>query len=212
MPAVAAAWFGSRLATAQRYAELLAGIGVERGLVGPREPQRLWTRHLLNSAVAAEALPAGPLRVVDVGAGAGLPGIPLALARPDLDVTLLEPMERRARFLDEVCATLNLPLTVVHCRAEDAPAGAWDVVVARAVAPLERLLALTARLVHPGGMLVALKGRTAAGEVAAAAGALARETTHAAELMAVGTAPHTATVVRVVIDRPGGRTVRRVRA
>jgi 16S rRNA (guanine527-N7)-methyltransferase len=150
------------------YADLLATSGVERGLLGPREIGRLWDRHLLNSAIIGEWVPRGA-RVVDLGSGAGLPGIPLALARRDCVVTLLEPMARRVTWLEEIIATLDVPVTVVRGRAEE-PAikhqlGGADVVTARAVAPLARLCAWGLTLLRPGGLLVALKGARAADEV-----------------------------------------------
>lgn len=154
---------------AVQFAELLAAVGIERGLIGPREVDRLWDRHLLNSAVVGEYIPHGA-RVVDVGSGAGLPGVPLCLARPDLDVTMLEPMARRVAWLDEVIDTLSLSALVVRGRAEEPAikqqlAGA-DVVTARAVAPLARLWAWSAPLLRQGGQLVALKGESAEVEVA----------------------------------------------
>jgi 16S rRNA (guanine527-N7)-methyltransferase len=159
---------------AERYAAWLAGAGVERGLLGPREADRLWDRHLLNCAVVGVLLAPGD-RVVDVGSGAGLPGIPLALARPDCTVVLLEPLARRAAFLDEVVADLGLAprVTVVRGRAED-HAGTYDVVTARAVAPLERLAGWCLPLLRPGGRLLAIKGARAAAEVAAAPALRAR--------------------------------------
>lgn len=162
--------FGDRLDLALRYEAWLAGAGVERGLLGPRETDRLWDRHLLNSAALAPLLPAG-CSVVDVGSGAGLPGIPLALARPDCRYVLLEPLARRAAFLAEVVADLGLAPTVsvVRARAEDhaRTGAAYDVAVARAVAPLDRLAGWCLPLLRPGGRLLALKGERAAAEVAA---------------------------------------------
>jgi 16S rRNA (guanine527-N7)-methyltransferase len=153
--------FGERYPLAERYAALLAGSGVERGLIGPREGERLWERHLLNSAVLAELVPHG-CRVLDVGSGAGLPGIPLALARPDLSIVLLEPMARRVAWLREVVAALGLTVEVHRGRAEDpvvrAELGGNDVVTARAVAPLGRLAGWSLPLVEPGGRLLAIKG------------------------------------------------------
>lgn len=172
-PPAATAVFGDRLPLVERYVRWLAGPGVRRGLLGPREVDRLWGRHVLNSVAAAPLLPAGA-RVVDVGSGAGLPGIPLALARPDLQVTLLEPLLRRSAFLTEVVADLGLALRVERGRAEDLPAAGADVVVARAVAPLARLVPLALPALRPGGLLVALKGRSAEDEVEAAAMALRR--------------------------------------
>ncbi|MGH3539193.1 MAG: 16S rRNA (guanine(527)-N(7))-methyltransferase RsmG, partial [Pseudonocardiaceae bacterium] len=134
--------FADRYPLAERYAALLASSGVDWGLIGPREGDRLWERHLLNSAVLAELVPQG-CRVLDVGSGAGLPGIPLALARPDLSIVLLEPMARRVAWLREVVTALGLTVEVHRGRAEDpvvrAELGGNDVVTARAVAPLGRL-------------------------------------------------------------------------
>jgi 16S rRNA (guanine527-N7)-methyltransferase len=153
---------------AVQFVELLAAVGIERGLIGPREVDRLWDRHLLNSAVVGERIPNG-VRVIDIGSGAGLPGIPLCLARPDLDVTLLEPMARRVVWLEEVVDALRLSATVVRGRAEEPGikqqlSGA-DVVTARAVAPLDRLWGWSAPLLRHGGRLVALKGESAESEV-----------------------------------------------
>jgi 16S rRNA (guanine527-N7)-methyltransferase len=168
-PAVAAAVFGERLSLAVRYAELLTGSGVERGLIGPREAERVWQRHVLNCAVIGEVIPTGVV-VVDVGSGAGLPGIPLALARPDLRITLLEPMARRVAWLTEVIDELEIAVRVHRGRAEDTAVcsalGGRDVVTARAVAPMGRLAGWTLPLLRPGGLLVAMKGATAGDEVA----------------------------------------------
>jgi 16S rRNA (guanine527-N7)-methyltransferase len=159
---------GDRLSVMVRYAEALAGAGVVRGLIGPREVPRLWDRHLLNCAVLTEALPPGE-RVADVGSGAGLPGLVLAILRPDLELVLLEPLLRRTVFLTEMAQTLELPnVTVRRARAQDCPdlRGAFDVVTARAVAPLPKLLDWSLPLVRDGGRLLALKGESAAAEVA----------------------------------------------
>ena len=160
-----------------QFAELLAAVGVERGLIGPREVERLWDRHLLNSAVVAEAIPQGA-RVVDLGSGAGLPGVPLCLTRPDLNVTMLEPMARRVAWLTEVVDTLSLSATVVRGRAEEPAvrhqlAGA-DVVIARAVAPLARLWEWSAPLLRQDGQLIALKGESAEDESERDGGAVVR--------------------------------------
>jgi len=188
------------------YVDLLADAGVERGLIGPRERPRLWTRHVLNSAAIVPALPASPdLRVVDVGSGAGLPGIPLVLARPDLRMTLLEPLARRTAFLEEAARDLALDVEVLRGRAEEVREPRWDVVVARAVAPLEQLLALAARLVQGGGMLLAVKGQTAGDEIAAAAEPIRRASTRPAEILTFGDGAASATVVRVLLDRPQPR-------
>ena len=172
-PADAARMFGDRLPLACRYADLLCTVGVDRGLIGPREPARIWRRHLLNSAQLADFVPRGA-QVVDVGAGAGLPGIPLLLARPDLSMTLVEPMLRRVTFLMEVRDALGLAeLQVLRARAEEVAAASADVVVARAVAPLPRLLAMTLPLLRSGGTLLAMKGSAATQEVDDASDALA---------------------------------------
>jgi 16S rRNA (guanine527-N7)-methyltransferase len=156
------------LDAACRYADLLCTTGVERGLMGPREPARIWTRHLLNGAALAEFLPPGA-RVLDIGSGAGLPGIPLALARPGLHVTLVEPMLRRATFCTEVVTALGLDaVQVLRARAEQVQPGEADAVVVRAVAPLARLVVMALPLLRRGGALFALKGESAAGEVDAA--------------------------------------------
>jgi 16S rRNA (guanine527-N7)-methyltransferase len=169
--------FGDGLAGAEQFAALLEQHGVERGLIGPREVDRIWERHLLNSAVIGERIPAGT-RVVDVGSGAGLPGIPLALARPDLTITLIEPMARRAEWLTEVIGQLGLESTVLRGRAEERSIrreiGAADVVTARAVAPLARLAGWCLPLLREGGMMLALKGASAREEISRDAAAVAR--------------------------------------
>jgi 16S rRNA (guanine527-N7)-methyltransferase len=172
-PPEAVELFGVALPLAQRYAELLVGPGVERGLIGPREHDRMWTRHLLNCARVAPAVPVGA-QVVDVGSGAGLPGLPLALARPDLQMMLVEPLLRRSEFLHEVVADLGLPVTVRRCRGEQIEPASADVVVARAVAPLGRLARTCLPALRPGGLLVALKGRSAQQELADAGAELRR--------------------------------------
>lgn len=171
-PALADEVFGPALSLARRYVALLAGPGIQRGLIGPRESARLWTRHVLNCAALAAFVPRDT-EVIDVGSGAGLPGIPLALARPDARVTLLEPMARRVSFLDQVVAELGLTnVQVRRGRAEDVVPESFDVAVARAVAPLSRLMTMTLPLLRPGGRLVALKGRGASEEIEAAKGVL----------------------------------------
>ena len=198
-PPAAAAAFGAAFPLAQRYVALLAGPGVERGLIGPREPARLWTRHLLNSVALAEFVPPDA-EVVDVGSGAGLPGIPLALARPDLQVTLLEPMARRVSFLEEVVADLELTTVQVRRgRADDVAARSVDVAVARAVAPLDRLVAMTLPMLRPGGRLVALKGQNAADEIAAAKSVLGGEPRATVSLVHSPAGADIATVVIVAV-------------
>ncbi|SIR99299.1 16S rRNA (guanine(527)-N(7))-methyltransferase RsmG [Williamsia sterculiae] len=168
VPAQAARVFGDRLPLAERYADLLATAGVERGLIGPREVPRIWSRHVLNCAVIGDEI-GQALRVVDVGSGAGLPGIPLAIARPDLTVQLVEPLLRRVTFLEEVAVELGIDVEVVRGRAEERTVrrrvGEADVVTSRAVAPLDRLAAWSVPLLAAGGHMVAIKGRSAAEEI-----------------------------------------------
>jgi 16S rRNA (guanine527-N7)-methyltransferase len=172
---VARSIFGSVFPLAQRYANLLAGNGITRGLIGPREAERLWDRHLLNCAVVADLVP-HPGTLLDIGSGAGLPGIVLAMLLPDVQVTLLEPMARRVEFLDECRASLDLRnVTVRRGRAEEVRGQVCaDVVTARAVAPLDRLARLAIPLVCPGGTVLALKGQRAAAEAEAARPVLSR--------------------------------------
>jgi 16S rRNA (guanine527-N7)-methyltransferase len=168
--------FGDRLPLAERYAELLMTDAVLRGLIGPREAPRIWDRHLLNCAVV-EALIPERASVVDVGSGAGLPGIVLAVARPDLTVTLVEPLARRTAFLTEAVAALGLErITVVRARAEECVGKLpdADVVTARALAPLDRLAGWCLPLAAVGGRLLALKGASAGAELSEHAAALAR--------------------------------------
>ena len=175
-PALAHAIFGARLPLAERYAWWLAGAGVERGLVGPREAERLWPRHLLNCVAVAALIPRGS-HVVDLGSGAGLPGIVLAIARPDLRLTLVEPMQRRVDFLDEVRADLALSHVETRRARADEFASAKlnvDVVTARAVAPVDRLAALAAPLLPGSGQLLAIKGSSVVAEVGAGWGSIQR--------------------------------------
>lgn len=161
-------WLAGAEPSLRAYSRLLETDGVERGLIGPREAPRLWDRHILNCAVVVDpalGLVASGASVIDVGSGAGLPGLVWAIARPDVRVTLLEPLLRRSTFLEEAVARLELPnVTVVRGRAEETKLRA-DVVTARAVAPLERLLGWVARLIAPGGEVLALKGETADAEI-----------------------------------------------
>jgi len=164
-PPGAAAVFGPALGSAEAFARMLATRGVEWGLIGPHEVPRLWDRHLLNCAVVAELIGGRYRTLVDIGSGAGLPGIVLAMVRPELNVILLEPMERRCRFLSECVAELGLAnASVLRGRAEETALRA-DVATARAVAPLDRLAELAVGVVRPGGMVLAIKGRTAADEL-----------------------------------------------
>lgn len=197
-PDQAASVFGDRLPLAERYAEHLATAGVERGLLGPREVPNLWPRHLFNCAAVAELIPqAEPLS--DVGSGAGLPGLVLAIRRPDIAVTLIEPSLRRTTFLDEVIRDLGLAdqVTVVRARAEEI-AGPRPLVVARAVAPLQKLAKSCWHLLGPGGFLLAMKGRTAAAELERARPHLPRDVASAAVLSCGQLdSPLSATVIRV---------------
>jgi 16S rRNA (guanine527-N7)-methyltransferase len=208
--------FGGRLPLAVRYAELLITGGVVRGLIGPREAPRIWDRHLLNCAAVAELIPPDST-VVDVGSGAGLPGVVLAVARPDLSIVLVEPLARRTAFLLEVVAALGLARTaVVRARAEDCGRGGAtpltpsDVVTARAVAPLDRLAAWCLPLVAPGGRLLALKGASATDEVAAHSDAIARMGAGkpSVRLCGVGVVEPPTTVVEIVRGRAVAPTAR----
>jgi 16S rRNA (guanine527-N7)-methyltransferase len=167
-PEAATQIFGERLGIAVRYAELLAEIGVERGVLGPREVERLWDRHLLNSAAVAELIESGE-RVADIGSGAGLPGLPLAIAKPGLRVVLVESLLRRTEFLRAVIAELGLEVEVVRGRAEDAAVretvGGSDVVVSRAVASLDKLTRWSLPMLRPGGRMIAIKGERAPDEL-----------------------------------------------
>jgi 16S rRNA (guanine527-N7)-methyltransferase len=204
--AEAIAVFGDALAKAERYVGLLATDGVTRGLIGPRETDRLWDRHLVNCALVADFVPEqGDL--IDIGSGAGLPGIVLALLRPSLQVTLLEPLLRRSVFLDECVRELGLPnVTVIRARAEEKAAAriTADVATARAVAPLDKLVGWAAPLLRPGGELLAIKGQSAAEELETARPALARLGAASAEVLLAGDGRvvSATTIVRVVM---GGR-------
>ncbi len=166
-PAIATELFGPTIDKARAFTAALADQGEERGLIGPLELPRLWTRHILNSAIAAPLFQGS---VADVGSGAGLPGIVLAIARPDVQWTLIEPMERRVIWLNEQVKELDLSnVTVVRARAEEVrPLAAFDVVTARAVSALRTLIPLTAPLVRDGGEITVLKGVNAANEISAA--------------------------------------------
>ncbi len=166
-PAAAAVLFGDRIDLARRFALALAQHGEERGLIGPLELPRLWSRHILNSAVIA---PLFDGRIGDVGSGAGLPGLVLAIARPDVEWVLIEPMERRVAWLTEQMKELELTnVEVLRARAEEAKAHAgFDAVTARAVSALRTLVPITAPLVRAGGELILLKGASAPAEIESA--------------------------------------------
>ncbi|AQA12895.1 16S rRNA (guanine(527)-N(7))-methyltransferase RsmG [Streptomyces samsunensis] len=201
--------FGDRFPEAVRYGELLADVGVTRGLIGPREVPRLWERHLLNCAVLSEVVPNG-VTVCDVGSGAGLPGIPLALTRPDLRITLLEPLLRRTNFLREVVELLGLEhVTVVRGRAEEVlgKLAPMHVVTARAVAPLDRLAGWGVPLLRPYGEMLLLKGDTAEEELKQARAALGKLGVVETSVLHVGegVVDPPSTVVRVEVgESPGG--------
>ena len=209
-PPAAQAVCGDRLELAQRFADRLAAVGVERGLIGPRELPRLWDRHLLNCALLTDLLPIGA-RVVDVGSGAGLPGLPMAIRRTDLRVDLVETMQRRTTFLTETVHDLGLGTTVrvVRGRVEDAgvrrQVGDAEWVVARAVAPLDRLARWCLPLLVPGGTLLAVKGRTVADEVSQHRAVLRTLGAAAIEVREVGSAERGVVQVAVVTRARAGR-------
>ena len=202
---MAAGVFRSRLPIAEAYCSLLATDGVLRGLIGPREAPRLWERHLLNCAVLGDALDDG-LDICDIGSGAGLPGLVLAIARPDLSVTLVEPLLRRTTFLDEVVASLALTnVEVVRARAEQLHGKReFSIVTSRAVAPLGRLLGWSMPLVRKGGALVAMKGDSVQDEIEEAARELKKYGAGAVSVASYGAGvihPQT-TVLRVEATLP----------
>jgi 16S rRNA (guanine(527)-N(7))-methyltransferase GidB len=207
-------FFGDRLPLAVAYAELLRSDGIGHGLIGPREGDRLWSRHLLNCAVLRDMVEPAHL-VADVGSGAGLPGIPLAIAVPGLHVTLIEPLERRAAFLTSAVESLGLgeQLDVVRARAEDLPdlnAG-FDVVTARALAPLSGLLGWTVPLTRVGGRVVAMKGAKVREELAAARRELRRYGVQEWHVHSLGqgiVTPPTTVVEFVVGERPQPKTAK----
>ena len=166
-------YFPEREAEIRRYAEFLATAGIERGLIGPREGERIWERHIFNSLFPTILLPQGA-SLFDIGSGAGLPGIAIALARPDLKVTLIEPLERRVEFLKE--AVEGSDIQVIRGRAQDVKKSA-DFITARAVAPLEKLKKMCWHMLKMNGSLLAMKGESAASEMAGVAHAKLHEIT-----------------------------------
>ncbi|HEU5036099.1 MAG TPA: 16S rRNA (guanine(527)-N(7))-methyltransferase RsmG [Nocardioides sp.] len=195
-----------RMELAERYAGLLATDGVVRGLIGPREVPRLWDRHLVNCALLADLVPPGA-DVCDIGSGAGLPGLVLAIARTDLQVTLVEPLLRRTTFLEEAVTALGLDhVEVVRGRADSLHGRRrFAVVTSRAVAPLDRLLGWSMPLVEPTGALVAMKGSSIGDEIEAARPVLAELGCAEPEvrILGEGIAPSTTVAVRVAWADPG---------
>ena len=166
-------YFPSSKAEILAYADFLTTAGIERGLIGPREGERIWDRHIFNCLPVTQLLPEGA-SLFDIGSGAGLPGIVIALARPDLKVTLIEPLERRVEFLKE--ATAGTSIEVIRGRAQDVKKSA-DFVTARAVAPLEKLKKMSWHMVKTGGSLLAMKGESASAEMEGVKGATLHEIT-----------------------------------
>jgi 16S rRNA (guanine527-N7)-methyltransferase len=211
-PAAARELFGASLPQAESYAALLAGAGVERGLIGPAEAGRIWDRHLINSGLVVELLPfagrTGSRLLADLGSGAGLPGIVLAILRPDLRVLLIEPMARRTAFLAECVGELELGnVEICRARAEDLAGQVQaDVVTSRAVARLDRLAELSVGICRPGGLVLAMKGASAAAELGEARRVLdrlgvtdAEVVTAGQDLAARGLVEHPTTVVRFAV-------------
>jgi 16S rRNA (guanine527-N7)-methyltransferase len=200
--------FGERLDVAAAYREILAHAGVERGLIGPREVDRLWARHILNCAVVADLMEDDE-SVVDIGSGAGLPGVAIAIAKPSVRMTLVEPLLRRAIFLEEVVSELALDVRVLRGRAEEKAvvkvAGRADVVTSRAVAPLDRLAKWCVPLLRPGGRLVAIKGSSAADEVSTHVGTLGRIGLSGLRVEHCGAASLSTPTTVVLATRVGGR-------
>ena len=167
-----ARYFPGQEGAIRAYAEFLATAGIERGLIGPREGERIWERHIFNCLPVTQLLPQG-VSLFDIGSGAGLPGIVIALARPDLKVTLIEPLERRVEFLNEAVAAIaagGVEIEVIRGRAQDVKKSA-DFVTARAVAPMEKLKKMSWHMVKTGGSLLAMKGESAATEMVGIKGA-----------------------------------------
>lgn len=202
-PEVASSLFGSTIGRARQYTDDLARRGEELGLIGPLELPRLWSRHVLNSALVAPLLWPGS-RVGDIGSGAGLPGLVLAIARPDVQLVLIEPMERRVEWLRHETSELGLDnVEVIRARAEDAaPRPLLDQATARAVSALSKLLPLTVPLVRSGGELILMKGGSVDAEVTAAAKVIRRLrlTDVAVQVLGDGVATETTRVFRATVD------------
>lgn len=203
-PGVARKVFGQRIDLAERYARALATDGIDRGLIGPREVPKIWERHILNSAVLGEAVPENA-RVIDVGSGAGLPGIPLAIARPDLHVDLLEPLLRRTTFLQETVGALGLSCVVHRGRAEDSNVvkaiGGADVATSRAVAPLGKLTGWSLPLVRVGGAMIAIKGASVHDEIKRDAKAVKRAGGAHPRVKPIGEGTLTESTSVVIVER-----------
>lgn len=199
-PTVAQALFGERIDVARAYTADLARRGEELGLIGPLELPRLWTRHIVNCALVAPLLRPGTTG--DVGSGAGLPGLVLAIARPDVHLVLIEPMERRVDWLRSESADLGLDnVTVVRARAEEAEQESLDQVTARAVTALSKLIPVTAPLLKPGGQMIFMKGARVDEEIAAAQKVVRRFHLSEVEVLVLGegTAPETTRVFRATV-------------
>jgi 16S rRNA (guanine527-N7)-methyltransferase len=201
-PAVAGSIFGSRLEKARAFTNDLARRGEELGLIGPLELPRLWSRHILNSALVAPLLKPG--RVGDIGSGAGLPGLVLAIARPDVTMILIEPMERRVEWLRHESKELGLDnVEVVRARAEEAKLNPWlDQATARAVSALSKLIPLTVPLVRSGGELLFMKGASVSAEVEAAAKVIRKTRLTGVEILTLGdgVVPEVTRVFRATVD------------
>jgi 16S rRNA (guanine527-N7)-methyltransferase len=201
-PVVAAQLFGSRIDLARAYTRELGQRGEELGLIGPLEPPRLWSRHILNCVLVAPLLRAGT--VGDIGSGAGLPGLILAIARPDVHFVLIEPMERRIDWLERESTELGLDnVTVLRARAEDVRLDSGlDQVTARAVTSLSKLIPITAPLLRPGGEMVFLKGARVSDEVTAAARQIRRARLTGVEVLELGAdiLPEVTRVFRATVD------------
>ena len=203
-PAAAAAIFGLGIDLARAYTQRLAADSETFGLLGPRELPKIWSRHVINSALLSELVPDGSL-VADVGSGAGLPGIPMAIAQPNAHFTLIEPMERRANWLVSVVNDLGIKnVDVIRARAEEVSRTDFDIVTARAVAALDKLLKLLTPLTRGSNLktVLALKGSRAPVEIAEAKPRLQRLGFGEPEIMTLGLgkAPETATVIRIILQ------------
>jgi 16S rRNA (guanine527-N7)-methyltransferase len=207
LSAAAAEIFGAALPSAQKYAAMLTGPGVERGVVGPAEADRIWDRHLLNCGAVARLIP-GRSSVIDLGSGAGLPGIVLAMLLPGAKITLLEPLARRVDFLAECVSVLGLThVQVVRGRAEEHEGHlVADVVTSRAVAPLDKLAGLSLALARPGGKVLAIKGSSAEAELMKARPVLARIGISDARVVQLGSGADGATATVVTFTAPEHRS------